>query len=96
MKTVLLLVMAMSGSVFPASGCFAASLSGDPARGEKAHAVCLDCHGTGVYAARDRKVKSLSSLRKEVARWGDYYNPALSKQEVDDISAYLNSRFYKF
>lgn len=69
---------------------------GDPARGEQIHEVCLDCHGTGLYVKPDRKIKSLDALRKETLRWGDYYNPALSSQDVDDVVAYLNRDFYKF
>lgn len=79
------------------TGCTASSSSkGDPVRGEKVHAVCLDCHGTGVYTSAERKIKSLKALRKEVARWGDYYNPALSEQDNADVVAYLNTNFYKF
>lgn len=69
---------------------------GDAVRGEQIHAACLDCHGTGLYVKSDRKVKSLEVLRKETLRWGDYYNPALSPQDVDDVVAYLNRDFYKF
>ena len=79
------------------TGCTASNSSkGDPVRGEKVHAVCLDCHGTGVYTSAERKIKSLPALRKEVARWGDYYSPALSEQDNADVVAYLNTNFYKF
>ena len=74
----------------------AQALTGDPVRGEKLHAKCLDCHGTGLYAPDKRKVKSLSALRKEVKRWGTYYAPSLGEQEVEDITAWLNREFYKF
>lgn len=77
------------------AGC-ADSARGDPARGEQVHAVCLSCHGTGLYTAPQRKIKSLPALHQEVSRWGDYYNPALSEQDVDDVTAYLNTQFYKF
>lgn len=60
------------------------------------HEVCLDCHGTGLYVKPDCKIKSLDALRKETLRWGDYYNPALSPQDVDDVVAYLNRDFYQF
>ncbi len=76
-------------------GCSEAP-KGDPARGETIHAACLDCHGTSLYVKQDRKVKSLDHLRKETLRWGDYYNPAFSPQDVDDMVAYLNRDFYKF
>jgi mono/diheme cytochrome c family protein len=77
------------------SGCSDAA-KGDPARGEQLHAVCLPCHGTGLYTSSQRKIKSLAALRTEVARWGDYYNPALTEQDIDDVTAYLNAHFYKF
>ncbi|MBS4098629.1 MAG: hypothetical protein KGZ83_17540 [Sulfuricella sp.] len=69
---------------------------GDPLRGETVHKVCLDCHGTELYASPQRKIKTLKSLRSEVARWGDYYSPAFTAQDDEDVVAYLNSAFYKF
>ena len=69
---------------------------GDPVRGETIHKVCLECHGTNLYVVPERKIKSLTALRKEVARWGDHYNPALSEQDIDDVTTYLNTQFYRF
>jgi len=65
-------------------------------RGERIHAVCMPCHGTSLYVSPQREIKTLPALRQEVARWGDYYNPALSEQDIDDVTAYLNATFYKF
>lgn len=65
-------------------------------RGEQVHKVCLDCHNTTLYVSSQRKIKSLPALREEVARWGDYYNPALSEKDIDDVTAYLNAKFYQF
>jgi mono/diheme cytochrome c family protein len=70
--------------------------AGDAATGEKLHASCLQCHGTEVYVPPKRKVKTLAALRKETVRWGDHYNPAFKKAEIDDLVAYLNRDFYKF
>ena len=78
-----------------ATGC-SASGKGDPVRGEAIHKVCLECHGTSLYVVPERKIKSLTALRKEVARWGDHYNPALSEQDIDDVTVYLNTQFYRF
>jgi mono/diheme cytochrome c family protein len=77
------------------TGC-AEAVRGDAARGEQLHDVCLPCHGTSLYTSPQRKIKSLPALRQEVARWGDYYNPALTEQDIDDVTAYLNAHFYKF
>lgn len=73
-----------------------AQAAGDAAKGEKLHASCLQCHGTELYVPPKRKVPSLAALRKETARWGDHYNPAFSKGEIDDLVAYLNRDFYRF
>lgn len=73
-----------------------AASKGDPLRGAELHNICLDCHGTELYARPDRKVKSRDALRKELMRWGDYYNPALTEQDIDDLYAYLNKDFHKF
>ena len=76
--------------------CTDTSQSDPVARGERIHTVCLSCHGTDLYVSPKRKIKTLPALRKDVARWGDYYDPALSEQDIDDVTAYLNKNFYKF
>jgi mono/diheme cytochrome c family protein len=73
----------------------AAPAAGDAAKGEKLHQSCLQCHGTELYVPPKRKIQSLAALRKETVRWGDHYNPAFSKAEIDDLVAYLNRDFYK-
>lgn len=70
--------------------------AGDPVRGEKLHQDCLGCHGTELYVPPRAKVKTLSALKKETERWNDRMNPKFTKQEIDDIVAWLNRDFYKF
>jgi mono/diheme cytochrome c family protein len=72
-----------------------AAAAGDPVRGAALHDACLGCHGTELYVAPRAKIKSLSALKKEVDRWNDRYNPKFSKQDVEDMVAYLNRDFYK-
>ena len=72
-----------------------AAAAGDPVRGEKLHGACLGCHGTELYVAPRAKVGSLAALRKETERWNDRMNPKFSRQEIDDLVAYLNASFYK-
>jgi hypothetical protein len=59
------------------------------------HEACLGCHGTELYVPPRAKVKSPSALKKEVDRWNDRYNPKFSKQDIEDLVAYLNRDFYK-
>ena len=87
-------LLALAGALLAAGP--AAQAAGDAAQGEKLHASCLSCHGTEVYVPPKRKVKTLAALRKETVRWGDHYNPAFSKAEIEDLVAYLNRDFYKF
>lgn len=89
--TVLLATLAASLTL---AGCSVGK--GDAAAGERIHEVCLSCHDTALYVSSRRKIESLSALHREVTRWGDYYNPALSEQDVNDVTAYLNTAFYKF
>jgi mono/diheme cytochrome c family protein len=70
--------------------------AGDPVKGEALHRSCEQCHGTEVYLPPKRKVTTLAGLRKETARWADYYNPKFTKAEIEDLVAYLNRDFYKF
>jgi len=70
--------------------------AGDADKGAKLHEACLQCHGTNVYQPPRAKVKTLSKLQTETAKWGDYYNPKFSQQEIDDLVAWLNREFYRF
>ena len=78
------------------SACSKSDQDDPVVRGEEIHKVCLPCHNTTLYVSPQRKIKSLPELREEVARWGDYYNPALSEQDIEDVTAYLNAKFYQF
>jgi len=89
--TSLLLALAMG-----LTGCGETAPKGDAVRGATVHEVCLDCHGSSPYTRPDHKIKSHKALQQEVKRWGDYYNPALSEQDIDDLVAYLERDFYKF
>ena len=68
--------------------------AGDAANGERLHRSCLQCHGTELYVP-GTKIKTLAALKKETLRWGNSYNPKFTRQEIDDLVAYLNRDFYK-
>ncbi|HSC96669.1 MAG TPA: hypothetical protein VLC73_17040 [Burkholderiales bacterium] len=72
-----------------------AAAAGDPARGATLHQDCLGCHGTELYVPPRAKVKSLSALKQETEKWNDRMNPKFTKQEIEDLVAYLNRDFYK-
>ena len=73
-----------------------AAAAGDPVKGAKLHDDCLGCHGTELYVPPRARVKTLAALKKETERWNDRMNPKFTKQEIEDLVAYLNASFYKF
>ena len=89
-------VIAAAIALIAGFSCTPAVAAGDPVRGAALHEACLGCHGTELYVPPKAKVKTLSALRKEVDRWNDRYNPKFSKQEIEDLVAYLNRDFYRF
>jgi mono/diheme cytochrome c family protein len=90
---------AWTGSLGAAALLLASQISvaaGDPVNGEKLHQDCLGCHGTELYVAPKAKVRSLAALRREVDKWNDRMNPKFTRQEIEDLIAWLNRDFYKF
>jgi len=82
--------------MLPACGAAAvAHAAGDAVRGEHLHVDCLGCHRTERYVQPRAKVKTLAALKKETERWNDRMNPKFTKQEIEDLVAYLNRDFYK-
>lgn len=73
-----------------------AGAAGDPTRGAELHRDCVGCHGTELYVPPRAKVKTLSALKKETEKWNDRMNPKFTRQEIEDLVAWLNATFYKF
>ena len=92
--------MRAAAALLAVAGTFALSTvavaEGDPVRGAKLHEDCLGCHGTALYVPPRAKVKTLAALKKETERWNDRMNPKFTKQEIEDLVAYLNVNFYRF
>jgi hypothetical protein len=76
----------------------------DPARGERLVAEkCEGCHSSKVpgetgtiYLRRNHKVTSLDKLRAQVSRCNNGMSLGLMPDEEEDVTAFLNERYYKF
>jgi len=88
-KTIALALVTLAAS----SNISFAAQSGDALHESK----CLTCHTSSVYTRSDRKVKSLSQLSRRVeicaknaasANW--------DKMQIENVTQYLDTRFYKF
>jgi mono/diheme cytochrome c family protein len=74
-----------------------ALLPGDAKRGKTLHAAnCVSCHDSKMYTRKNRRVQTLSGLIGQVEGCNTQLQKALSKSQVDDITAYLNETYYRF
>ena len=76
----------------------------DVSRGKQLHHEnCIRCHaamqggdGTGIYTRENRRIDSLEALHKQVNRCKNSLDVGWPEEDVEDVVAYLNERFYKF
>jgi hypothetical protein len=59
-------------------------------------ARCDSCHGSGIHVREARKATSFDGIRAQVARWTGELGGGWSVEEIDDVTVYLNSRYYFF
>lgn len=57
---------------------------------------CLKCHGTEVYSRKDRFVKNMDGLNKQIKRCQLSVGAQWFDEEAADVADYLNTEFYKF
>jgi len=78
--------------------CAPASAPGaDAGRGRALYEVRCDlCHGTGVHVRESRNATSFEGLRKQVERWNTNLGGGWSADEINDVTVYLNGRYYFF
>jgi mono/diheme cytochrome c family protein len=69
----------------------------DAAHGEKLHAGhCTTCHDDGVYTRKERRVDSLSALDAQVRRCDANLEKHWFDEDISDVVAFLNQRYYHF
>lgn len=86
----------LGGVLFAIAVSACGSAAGDAAKGEQLHRACLGCHGTELYTPGRAKIKTSAELRKAVIEWNDRMNPKFTREEIDDLVAYLERDFYRF
>ena len=59
-------------------------------------ARCDLCHATSIHVREARKATSFEGVRTQVARWDTELGGAWSADEVNDVTVYLNNRYYFF
>ena len=73
----------------------AAGSAADPARGALLYdTACAGCHTTQAHWRDKRVVRSWGDLVYQVTRWQQAAGQRWSADEVADVAAFLNRRFY--
>jgi mono/diheme cytochrome c family protein len=73
------------------------ALAADAVRGGVLYETrCKACHGSSVRSKGARKAKSFDGVRTQVLRWSKEAGGRWSEDEIDDVTLYLNRRFYRF
>jgi len=57
---------------------------------------CRRCHESTAHIRDDRRAGGLTELRGWVARWALQIEMGWSREEVDDVTGYLNDAYYRF
>jgi mono/diheme cytochrome c family protein len=74
-----------------------AAAQADAERGKLLYETrCSACHASSVHKRESRKAKSFTALRAQVLRWSAEGGGAWSAEEIDDVTQYLNRRYYGF
>jgi len=63
--------------------------------GELYGTYCIACHTAQVHWRDKRIVQSWDDLRYQVARWQKIAGQSWSREDIDDVAAYLNRTFYE-
>ncbi len=87
-------IMSLAMSLTGLAGAHAAA---DAQRGKVLYETrCNACHGSGVHQRNAPKAKSFDGLRTQVLRWSAQAGGSWSAEEIDDLTLYLNQRYYRF
>jgi mono/diheme cytochrome c family protein len=74
-----------------------AQVGGSAARGELLYTThCIECHTSQVHWRDKRLATNWASLQAQVVRWQANAGLSWSQGEIEDVSRYLNDRYYKF
>lgn len=69
----------------------------DPNRGQAMYELrCIECHDVSVHGRKNLAAKNYEEIRSWVTRWNSTLGGLWDKEDVEDVSAYLNTRYYRY
>jgi len=57
---------------------------------------CNSCHNKSVHNREFRIASTYAQIRAQVERWSSFVRADWTAQEVNDVTEYLNTRYYQF
>ncbi len=57
---------------------------------------CTMCHQQSVHSRPAREARSMSDIRSYARKWSAAAGLRWTNEEIDEVSVYLNERFYRF
>jgi mono/diheme cytochrome c family protein len=57
---------------------------------------CIECHDVSVHGRTNRVAKNYDEIRSWTKRWNNTTGGLWDSEDIEDVSAYLNSRYYRY
>jgi hypothetical protein len=68
----------------------------DPGRGQALYeSRCTGCHNKSVHQRDSRKATTFEGILAQVSRWNETLGGDWKAEDMEDVAAYLNQRYYK-
>jgi mono/diheme cytochrome c family protein len=66
-------------------------------RGQALYEIrCIECHDVSVHGRQNHAAKSYDDIRRWVIRWNNTLGGLWDTEDIEDVNAYLNSRYYRY
>lgn len=90
-------LLGLVGGLVAAACAAVPAQAADAARGKILYETrCNACHRASVHQREARKASSFKGVREQVVRWSAELRSGWSGDEIDDVTLYLNNRYYGF
>lgn len=79
--------------------CFSqtSAYAADANRGRALYEIrCIQCHDVSVHSRNNRVAKTYDEVRNWTKRWDTTLGGLWDKDDIEDVSAYLNGRYYQY
>ena len=97
MKTFFLTIITSASLLLTPAFAYAENKTEMYKHGEEAHTDhCNKCHTDSVYTRKNRFVKSMSALSKQVKRCKDSNGIAWFEEDTEAVAHFINEKYYKF